>query len=70
MILNEFFDMLVSERQKIKSKKLRSSPMKKSPMKADKENDENASPEKSPVKEERGSQRRRKNDDELGAIYL
>lgn len=44
--------------------------MKKSPMKADKENDENASPEKSPVKEERGSQRRRKNDDELGAIYL
>ena len=65
MILNEFFDMLVSERQKIKSKKLRSSPMK-----ADKENDENASPEKSPVKEERGSQKRRKNDDELGAIYL
>lgn len=40
-------------------------------MKSQKENDENASPEKSPVKEERGSQRRRKNDtEELGAIYL
>jgi hypothetical protein len=54
MILNEFFDMLVSERSKIKTKKQKS-PLKKSPMKAMKENDENASPEKSPVKEERGS---------------
>ena len=35
-----------------------------------KENDENASPEKSPVKEDRGSQRKKKNDDELGGIYL
>ena len=35
-----------------------------------KENDENASPEKSPVKEDRGSQRKRKNEDELGDMYL
>jgi hypothetical protein len=54
MILNEFFDMLASERSKIKSKKLKS-PLKKSPMKAMKENDENASPILSPVKEERGN---------------
>jgi hypothetical protein len=69
MILNEFFDMLVSERQKIKPRKLKS-PLKKSPIKGEKENDENSSPGKSPDKEERGSQRRRKNDEELRAIYL
>ena len=69
MILNEFFDMIASERSKIKSKKLKS-PLKKSPRKAMKENDENASPELSPVKEERGSQRKIKNEDELGDIYL
>jgi hypothetical protein len=69
MILNEFFDMLMTERHKIKSKKSKS-PLKKSPVKGEKENDENSSPGKSPVKEERGSQRRRKNDDELGSIYL
>jgi len=34
------------------------------------ENDENASPEKSPVKEDRGSQRKRKSEDELGDMYL
>ena len=58
--------MLVTERMKIKSKKLKS-PLKKaqSPLKGEKENDENSSPGK-----ERGSQRRRKNDDELGSIYL
>jgi hypothetical protein len=62
MILNEFFDMLVSERSKIKSKKL------KSPSKVIRENDENASPENSPVKEERGSQKRRKINDHLGDV--
>jgi hypothetical protein len=69
MIMSEFFDMLVQERQKIKVKKFKS-PCKKSPLKAQKENDENCSPEKSPYKEERGSQKRRKNDDEVSSIYL
>lgn len=65
MVMNEFFDMLASERQKIKSKKLKS-PLKKSPIKGDKEN----SPSKSPGKEERGSQRRRRGDEEMSSIYL
>ena len=77
MILSEFFDMLVVERQKIKSRRCRS-PLKKSPVKGEKENDENTSPSKSPakssskspVKDERGSRGRRKHDEELGAIYL
>jgi hypothetical protein len=64
MILNEFFDMLVSERSKIKSKKH------KSQFKIMRENDENASPENSPVKEEHGIQRMKKSNDELGDIYL
>jgi hypothetical protein len=51
MILNEFFDMLVTERQKIKAKRHKS-PTKKSqsPLKGEKENDENSSPGKSPDK--------------------
>lgn len=64
MILSEFFDMLMTERQKIKSRRLKS-PMKKSqsPLKGDKENDENSSPVgKSPSKKAK--------DTEIGSIYL
>lgn len=68
MILNEFFDMLVTERKKIKSKRMKS-PTKKSqsPVKGDKENDENSSPGKSPDKQERRS---RNKEEEIGSIYL
>ena len=68
MILNEFFDMLGTERRKIKAKRIKS-PVKKSqsPLKGDKENDENSSPGKSPDKQDR---RCRNKDEEIGSIYL
>jgi hypothetical protein len=65
--MNEFFDMLAQERQKIKSQKLRSPVKKSSPLKKSSPTKEN-----SPLKEQRSSQRRKnskKDDSDLG-FYL
>ena len=60
--MSEFFDMLMTERQKIKGKKNKSPTKRSSPLK---QNDENASPDKG-----HHSQRRRQKDDDGLGIYL